>query len=308
MADTKLFVRKQSGGIFTVVDKSFIPGSLFFVGSTVTAASDTAGSGINPDSPFATIDFAIGQCTADAGDVILVLPGHTEDVTAAAGIDFDVDGVSCIGLGIGAKRPLITFSGTTDTSDIDFAASNLLIENIAIDVTGNDSLAAPIDVDGADISFRNCLITLADAGGQADLCLVAAATADNLLIENCEFIGSTDAGCASAIQLTGTDRTTIRGCYIKGAFTTSLGGIDVDTTFCTFLDIDDNYVENLTASSTVCINLIASCTGVLRDNKLRVTNDGEVGLIDTPGNTTLIENYGVNNNGETGILLGTAST
>ena len=40
--------------------------------------------------PFATIDYAIGQCTANNGDLIMVMPGHTETVTAAAGIAVDV--------------------------------------------------------------------------------------------------------------------------------------------------------------------------------------------------------------------------
>ena len=46
--------------------------------------------------PYATIDYAIGQCTASAGDVIIVFPGHTETITAAAGIALDVAGVSIV--------------------------------------------------------------------------------------------------------------------------------------------------------------------------------------------------------------------
>ena len=53
--DTKLFVRKQAGGMFSIVDKSVAPGNVFYVDSGHTAASDAAGFGTNPDSPVAPI-------------------------------------------------------------------------------------------------------------------------------------------------------------------------------------------------------------------------------------------------------------
>src|SRR3990167_6036958 len=40
-----------------------------------------------------TIDAAVGACTADQGDVIYVMPGHTETVSAAAGFVMDIAGI-----------------------------------------------------------------------------------------------------------------------------------------------------------------------------------------------------------------------
>ena len=51
---------KQRGAYAAVVqDHSVHTGNVFFV---MTGGSDTAGFGLHPDRPFATVDFAIGQC------------------------------------------------------------------------------------------------------------------------------------------------------------------------------------------------------------------------------------------------------
>ena len=74
---------------------------------------DSAGNyGTAYDAPFATVDYAINQCTANQGDIIYVLPGHEESYTAADGFDLDVAGVTVIMLGVGADTPEFTFSDT----------------------------------------------------------------------------------------------------------------------------------------------------------------------------------------------------
>ena len=75
-------------------------GSVFFVDSNT---GSNGNSGADKDHPFADIDYAIGRCTASKGDIIFVMPGHSE--TAATQITCDVAGVSIIGLGRGGNNP-----------------------------------------------------------------------------------------------------------------------------------------------------------------------------------------------------------
>ena len=74
------------------------PGNVFWVnGSSVLPDKGIAGSNNNDGTylrPFATIDYAIGRCTGSRGDIIAVMPGHTEDIAAAGGITLDVAGVA----------------------------------------------------------------------------------------------------------------------------------------------------------------------------------------------------------------------
>ena len=104
---------------------NFHKGEIFYVdGSSVLGANQGSG-GANTGKgtykqPFATIDYAIGRCTADRGDIIVVMPGHTEDITAAGGIDIDVDGVSIIGVGRGDVQPRIDFNNAAASVDRDW--------------------------------------------------------------------------------------------------------------------------------------------------------------------------------------------
>src|SRR5437763_1962723 len=100
MARTELFARKQSGGMFSIVNQSLTTGNIFFVNSV--NGTDGAGYGQNPDAPLATWDYAIGLCTANQGDRIYLMPLHVETIAGAAGVALDVAGIETIGLGYGA--------------------------------------------------------------------------------------------------------------------------------------------------------------------------------------------------------------
>src|SRR5690242_14286615 len=85
-------------------------GSVFYVNSVT--GSDTANDGRSLDTPYATITKAIAGTTANKGDVIFVMPGHSETRTAA--ITVNKAGIAIIGLGQGLVRPSITGNGTID--------------------------------------------------------------------------------------------------------------------------------------------------------------------------------------------------
>jgi len=74
-----------------------------------------------------TVDAAIGACTAAQGDVIYVMPGHTETVTATS-IALDISGVTIIGLGVGKNRPVLTYGAAAAT--ITVSAANCAVYNI----------------------------------------------------------------------------------------------------------------------------------------------------------------------------------
>ena len=109
------------------------PGKVFWVNnSTVLADAGIGGSNGNPGTyqkPFSTIDYAIGRCTANRGDIIMVMPGHAETVDAATDILMDVAGIAIVGLGTGTKRPTLTFS-VAATANIPITAVNMSIKNV----------------------------------------------------------------------------------------------------------------------------------------------------------------------------------
>ena len=63
----------------------------------VNSASGGDGNKGTRARPFATLDYAIGRCTANNGDIIMVMANHAETITGVAGIALDVAGVTVIG-------------------------------------------------------------------------------------------------------------------------------------------------------------------------------------------------------------------
>jgi hypothetical protein len=99
-------------------------GSVFFVDSTTGAAGN---GGLSPDNAVSTLDIAIGKCTANKGDIIIVMPGHAETVTATS-VAADVAGVRIVGLGTGTLRPTFTYGAAAAT--ITVSAANVSFSNL----------------------------------------------------------------------------------------------------------------------------------------------------------------------------------
>jgi hypothetical protein len=135
------------------------PGEVFWVNnSTVLAKGGNGGSDGNDGSykkPFRTIDYAIGRCTAGRGDIIMVMPGHAETITAAGGITLDVNGVAIIGLGSGASRPTLTYT-TANTASLSWTADACTVKNI--NFVGNflSIAAAVLNSGGRDWTIEDC--------------------------------------------------------------------------------------------------------------------------------------------------------
>ena len=110
------------------VEPGLTTGSIFFV-CNATNANGSNGNPGTPTSPFATIDYAIGRCAANHGDVIYVMPGHNEGLGDAQ-IAVDVAGVSIIGLGSGSSRPRIDFDHAN--ASIDISANSCTLSNLRL--------------------------------------------------------------------------------------------------------------------------------------------------------------------------------
>lgn len=134
------------------------PGKVFWVSNAAAAQLSGQRTGSNGnkgtfDAPFATIDYAVGQCTANRGDVIFVKPGHSETISAADGIAFDVAGVAVIGLGSGSLKPKLIFD-TADTADVNVSAANVTLSNFVMEA-GFADIARGIQVTAAYCKLYN---------------------------------------------------------------------------------------------------------------------------------------------------------
>lgn len=277
-------------------------GSVFFVHSGT--GSDAGNSyGKKPSKPFATIDYAIGRCTANKGDVIYVMPGHSETIVGAAGIACATAGIRIVGLGGLTNRPIVTLS--TDTAaQMTVSAANVSISNIQFQ-NAIDSLVAGISVSAAACEIRGCSFTSPTATNDALIWVLTTAAADDLVIADCDFRGN-NAGPTEAIRLVGADRAKIIGNYITGSYSTAaINGI---TTASLELLIGWNTITN-SVTDKLLVDLVASCTGRICYNNGTVVSTGAItaaNIIDA-ASCQLAENYVSDAVGETGKLIGTVS-
>lgn len=183
------------------------------------------------DRPFSTIDYAVGQCTASVGDVIMVKAGHVETVTAAAGIALDVAGITLTGLGNGRNRPKINFTTAVGAS-MKVTAANIAMSNFWF-TGGIDALTNPIHVDAADFVLSDWTYT--DVTGQCTDCVLTTANADRMELANFEYDGATAAGTNAGIAIVGGDGIKIHNFIADGNF--AVGFIDVRTTATTDLKV-----------------------------------------------------------------------
>jgi hypothetical protein len=237
---------------------SAYPGDVYWVDS-VNGSNGNKG---NFDRPFSSIDYAVGRCTANQGDIIMVKPGHVETVTAAGGLDLDVAGIAIVGLGAGSLRPTINFT-TVVGADMDVDAANITVVNLLF-TGGIDALTGPIDVNAADFAMIN--FETRDVTGQTVDFIATAVAADRLYIDGWVHRGATDAGADTAITIVGGDGAIIKNFWIDGDF--AVAAIENVGTAATNLSVyGDRPCFARTRNAADCIfTAVATATGNIGPN------------------------------------------
>jgi hypothetical protein len=229
---------QQNNRTWAPFDLSVIPeilrsnANVFFVDSEATRAADQADGvhGETPDTPFATLDYAIGKSTAGKNNIIVVMPYHDESI-AAAGVDIDVSGITILGLGYGPARPKFTFTATSSTFICGSSGDGATIQNITFEagisavvagVVVEDSCdnltlidcewldaataayefntAVDVSVDANDLAFVRCRWTSSAAAGAITCIDIGDGAVDGLLIQDCVMYGDYSTACIFSDQ------------------------------------------------------------------------------------------------------------
>ncbi len=272
-------------------------GTYFFVSSLVGSNNN---DGRSAESAFATIAYAIGLCTADKGDVIIVMPGHAETISAAGGITVNKAGISIIGLGVGSNKPTISFSATASTFLI--SANNVYVANLRVTPT-IDEVVKMFSVTGAYVTLDN-IEHFETASCQTIQFLLTSAAADYLTVKNCYHYQANAAGAAQKwIELVGCDNTRILdNTFILALNNAATTAIINATTAVVNCQIARNTLLQTGGTTQVSAILLASTsTGFVHDNRVAAavtTLAGTVALASAYG----AENYTLNTANKSGII------
>lgn len=237
-------------------------GSYWFVSS---GAGSDSNDGKTPSSAFATLDYAIGKCTADLGDVIVLMPGHAETISSATSVICDVAGVTIVGLGYGNARPTFSFSAVG--SYIPISAANVTIQNI-ITKPSVDEVVKLFYITGAGVTLDTVDYQSVSTYSTLQFVLTTNA-ADQLTIKNCYHYQLTAGGSAQKwIQLVGTDSTRIwnNRFNIVAAYA-NVASICISGSTAV-IDCDVRYNDIVWGGATITkiIEMVTTSTGIIAHN------------------------------------------
>jgi hypothetical protein len=268
MPKTALYARKTPGGIVAFEDNSLTTGNRYWVDSG--SGTDSAGNGLSPDSPLATIDYAYGggHLTANNGDILYVMPGHVETVNASVGVDCDLAGTTIIGLGHGADRPRIDYDHADGIFSIGANSTKIVNLTFRSSVT---IVTIGIDIEAAvtNTLIQGCEFMIGEAGDGTDDFVIGIdikagctrTTIDDLLFAPHASCDGQEAG----VRLTGaSDLVTIKNSTFWGpqgaAAKACIEGI---TTLSTRILIENCICQT---DAEPGIELLTGTTGIIRDN------------------------------------------
>lgn len=218
----------------------------------------------------ATIDAGVNKCRAGMNDIVYVLPGHTETITA--GLFTAVSGAQIIGCGTpgAANAPNVTLSATAAT--IALSAANMTIAGLNIN-SATASITGAIVVTAAGVTLANNFIS---------------------------FTGAL--GANPPIAVTGAANFTMAGNHVVANSTDPV--VEVTGAGSTNLVIRENMIRQSQATSGgACITLAntAGISGMISRNFLKMAGGVAAGgLLSAVGanilaNVGLFENYAVDN-------------
>jgi len=277
-------------GSITKAIPELAPGAKLFL---VSDSDDTTVGPLNLGSEFptdkdgvarvyTTIQAAVNAATAGRGDVVLVLPGYDQSLTAAD--TWATAGVHVVGLGGSTNRPTLRYTGTA--GEVGIAANNVHVKNLRF-LAATDSCTRALDLDtgfsGAHI--EGCVFDF-NATTNNFLTMLRVGQARSI-IENNEFRAEDTAGAGRAIGLLGgyADFLKIRKNFFYGQFDTNgdtsdsaVGAIamitshDSGDTVLSGVEIAENTIVATDTATSVLINLnptaVSPVRGLLRDNRL----------------------------------------
>lgn len=314
MSLTNLPYGVASFGIPQIGSGGYIPvttGKYFWVDRAY--GTDAVGKGTAPKrDAFKTINYAVSQCVADRGDVIIVAVGHTEALSSATSLVINKAGVTIVGLGSGSKRPTITFTATTAT--IPVSAANVTIRNIRFDMASGavDSVDQGITLTGANFLLEFCHIIMSDATYQGDSFISIGSGANDCVVRYCRAEAYNAGAVQFLVGAAAASGLVVEYCDIRGNFSSALF-VNSSTFHLTNVRIENNTLQQTNGTAKAIFNLTTSSTGFVSYNSIQGTTwttAADVVTATTSTGLKFFQNYGFDDasGAVSGVLVPAAGT
>ena len=238
------------------------PGKVFWVDEN--ASSPGRGTFVNPDT---SIDACMSRCVAGRGDIIMVKPGHVENISAAADLVCDIAGVAIVGTGRGDDQAKIVFD-TADTADIDVTASNVSFINMWFECNyANVDGAIDVAATGTYFTIQGCRFTATTTTKDFEEVINLAVDANyfSFIGNDVHLIEATDAEGLVHTQGESLAMRVIDNIIVMEA---SESIFDLDATAITGGPVfRNNVMVNLTVAADYCVEIDGATVGIFVDER-----------------------------------------
>ncbi len=276
-------------GIVTPYGTLLKPGGRIAAYVRSTGAQDGEDHFASSGMLVSTLNAGLARCRSGQGDIVYVLPGHTENVSAADFLSSLVAGTQIVSAGVpgASNNPTLTWSATTASVLFDVADVSLIGFNL--DWGNVDSVDQAVTVSAAGALFAHNFVTLGKEAGATDTGCDAGILLDTgshqaRIIGN-QFVnyGGTIAESAqsgSVIACGNAAGDNSRGIVIANNFISAsttgdtIGIIDV-VGICPDLFVGHNFLIQRAADAAFAI-IVASVSGTFGavvNNKIRITEN-----------------------------------
>jgi hypothetical protein len=233
-----------------------------------------------------TLAAAAARMRASKNDIIVALPGYSENISAAAYASLPA-GTKLIGLGTPGEASAPKLTWTAAAATLLLNAADITIENMTLDWAGIDNVAAPITVSAVGCKLLNNLIIVQSAAlsAGADQGVEVGVGGSGF-----KFNGNTCISVDEDEPLTGGGIVEISGAandievkdnYLCGAAAATVGLVRVSAA-ATNLRIQKNLLMNLETTSGAVALLVSSATaqGAITDNDAKVMTGADPNAAD----------------------------
>lgn len=224
-----------------------------------------------------TLAAGLARCRSGKGDVVAVLPGHTETIsttTAFANLVAGTQIIGCAPVGSG-QMPTFTWAGTTTAATATISVANVTLHGLRFNLNGADSMDTPLIISGANACIRNCyILTGSDTALDSDVAITISAGADNFLFANNYCYATGTAVNTNTVLISGavdSPKILNNTFMIPATSTNGIVEVGLSAVVVTNMEIGGNVFVNK-STGTACIRLLdTAMTGVVYDNYLGLT-------------------------------------
>lgn len=254
---------------------------------------------------YTTLNGALSLCRSGMGDVVVVLPGHDEDISSADQMSNLKAGTTIVGLGFGRLRPRFTWTAATATWLLD--VDNVTLVNLDLEMAGDGSgtlaVAAPMTVTGKGCSLIGCRIRNERAATERATIAITLNGAEYFSMYDCYVYGEgTGANVTTAMRITDSDKCVFSRCYFDGQTSSNTVGIvQFLTTASEKVHMSKSFFANRKSGSVHAVTGMAGITGCAENCYFLILDNATAAGFETEGNFSFFDCKTANAVGEQGI-------